>query len=141
MSTDPTGMIESGTNSDTGGKAQPIDPPGTTGNANSVRGISGGTDVWQNKMAQTSGIIASGFSLSGLNGQAFAAPGGVFVMGADLASSTFVSANNNGRVDLNSLASVSGANFEVKDGAANTFMATQSAAYLFNASAAYGKAF
>ena len=91
--------------------------------------------------AQTSGIIASGFSLSGLNGQAFAAPGGVFIKGADLASSSFVSANNNGRVDLNNLASVSGANFEMKDGAANTFMATQSAANLYNTAAAYGKAF
>lgn len=67
--------------------------------------------------------------------------GGVFVKGADLASSSFVGANADGRVDLNALSGASGANFTVKDGAANTFMATQSAANFFNTAGAYGKMF
>ena len=57
----------------------------------------------------------------------------------DLTSNTLVGSNANGSVDLIDLSGAQGANFTVKDGASNTFMATQSAANFFNATAEYGQ--
>lgn len=78
-----------------------------------------------------------------MNGQAFAASGGVFIKGADLASSSFVSANAQGNVDLTALAGAPGAQFTAPAGnftKSDQFASTKVAADFFNTASAYHSA-
>ncbi len=133
MSVDPTGMVEK----------EPPPPPGS----NQPRSISESMDAGGSNPgfgAQTSGIIASGFSLSGLNGQAFATAGGVFVKGADLASSGFVSSNAEGNVSMYDMAKLPGAQFSgstINMKPSESFASAGVAASFYNTASAYHKAF
>lgn len=65
----------------------------------------------------------------------------MFIKGADLASSAFISANDSGRVNLNDLAGAPGANFDVSSGAKNPFVSIGTASNFYNLASDYGKQF
>ena len=158
--TDPTGMVASGGNS----SSMPIDSengggfwftsvsPASSGLTSGIHPApdannptsSGAQSAQSGTQPYSGGINPAGFSLSGMAGQVIASDRGLFVMGADLASTGFVAANAQGNVSLNDVANLPGAQFQTSAAnmpASQSFVSTKVAGDFYNTASAYHSEF
>lgn len=98
----------------------------------------------QTNQPYSGGINPAGFSLSSLIGVAVASNSGVMVLGKDLASTSFVSANAQGNVSMYDMAALPGAQFQgstVNMPQSQSFASTKVAADFYNTASEYHNQF